>query len=190
MAVLTILGDRLIQSFTTLPDLTAWEVCLALFVGYGAIALPVGRWSGLLTLEWVTSWTTVLTTAVVTLVFPSLVEEILFRVLLLPHPAEQASLGAIALWSLGSLVIFVAAHPLNALLVMTSRRNTFWDPWFLLLAALLGGICTVTYIQSGSLWLPVFLHWLIVMIWLLCLGGDRRMRPNPAPDKQGVTKST
>ncbi len=171
----TVAIARLICAATTVPGADAWLGCLLLFIVYGAIALPVGFQTGLLKREQVTSWTTILITIGVTLVFPSLVEEIIFRALLLPHPSEHQSLGAIALWSGVSLVLFILAHPLNALWVMTSRRATFWDESFLTLAGLLGVVCTLTYLQSGSLWLPVLLHWVVVVIWLLALGGDRRM---------------
>ena len=171
----TMLGDRLIRAASTIPDFNAWLVCLVLFAVYGAIALPIGFWTGLLQREWVTSWTSIVMTVAIAFIFPSLIEESLFRVLLLPHPIEQQSLGAIALWSVGSLIVFILAHPLNALLVLTSRRETFFDSAFLTLAGLLGIVCTLTYLHSGSLWPPVALHWLIVVIWLLCLGGSRRM---------------
>lgn len=180
LPVWTVISDRLVQAATTWPDVHAWGLGLVLFIGYGSIALPLGFWSGLLILEWVPSWITILTTVAVTFFFPSLVEELLFRVLLLPHPTEHQPVGAIALWGLGSLLLFVLAHPLNAWLVMKSRRATFWDPWFLVLAALLGGACTLTYLHSGSLWTPVLLHWIVVIVWLLGFGGDRRMSP-PCP---------
>jgi predicted Abi (CAAX) family protease len=184
-------SDRLVQAFTTLPDIHSWVVCLLLFVGYGAIALPIGFLGHLLRIEWVSSWATILMTTVVTLIFPSLVEEIVFRVLLLPHPIEHPAPKTIIVWSIVSLILFVIAHPLNAWLVMKSRRSTFWDPWFLVLATLLGGICTLSYIQSGSLWLPVMLHWVIVLMWLLCLGGDRRMSSHPSlyGDALGIQRS-
>jgi len=168
-------GDRLFRSITTFPSTEDWGVCLVLFIGYGAIALPWGLWTGLLKLEWVTSWRSIFSTMLVTLIFPSLIEESLFRVMLLPHPEENLSTDTIVLWSAVSLVIFILAHHLNALWVLKSRRNTFWDFSFLALAGLLGLVCTFAYLYSGSFWLPVILHWLVVLIWLLCFGGDRRM---------------
>ncbi|MEB3212099.1 MAG: CPBP family glutamic-type intramembrane protease [Leptolyngbyaceae bacterium] len=175
MPIWTILGDRLLRSLTAIPTLTDWLICLGLLISYGAIALPVGFWTKLLTVEWVTDWRRILTNTIVAFIFPSVIEEILFRVLPLPHPSSSTSWGAIALWSVGSLIIFILAHPLNALLVMTSRRDTFFDGSFLTLAGLLGVVCTVSYLQSGSLWPPVMLHWVIVVLWLVGLGGDRRM---------------
>jgi predicted Abi (CAAX) family protease len=170
----TVLSDRLIHAVTTIPSQTDWLVCFGVLVIYGAIALPLGFWTHLLRIEWVTSWKSWALTTVVALIFPSMIEEVIFRVLPLPLPTDT-SVEAIALWSVGSLILFILAHPLNARLVMTARRATFYDPTFLTLAGLLGAACTLTYLQSGSLWTPVVLHWVIVVIWLLCLGGDRRM---------------
>ncbi|MEM9447219.1 MAG: CPBP family glutamic-type intramembrane protease [Cyanobacteria bacterium P01_E01_bin.6] len=177
MYIWTVLSDRLIRAITTIPSIQDWLVCLLLLIIYGAIAFPVGFLTGFLRIEWVTSWKSILINMLVALIFPSIIEEVLFRALPLPHPTSQASLEAIALWSIGSLIIFILAHPLNALLVLTSRRETFFNGVFLTLAGLLGIVCTLTYLQSGSLWPPVTLHWAIVVIWLLCLGGDRRMTP-------------
>ncbi len=175
------MSDRLTLALTTWPEVGDWLSCLELFVAYSVIALPVGLWRGLLRLEWVSSWTTILMTTVITFIFPSVIEEILFRVLLVPHPAQEQSMRTVLAWGIVSLILFVLAHPLNAWLVMKSRRETFWNPWFLVLATLLGGVCTITYVQSGSLWLPVGLHWGVVLIWLLCLGGDRRMSATRSP---------
>lgn len=46
---------------------------------------------------------------------------------------------------------------------------------FLLLAALLGFVCSVAYLQSGSLWTSVVIHWLAVVVWLLLLGGYKKL---------------
>ncbi|XGV98198.1 MAG: CPBP family glutamic-type intramembrane protease [Leptolyngbya sp. BL-A-14] len=36
---------------------------------------------------------------------------------------------------------------------------------------MLGIICTLSYLKSGSLWMPVVMHWVIVVSWLLIFGG-------------------
>ncbi len=33
----------------------------------------------------------------------------------------------------------------------------------------------IAYLQSGSLWTPVVIHWLAVVVWLLFLGGYRKL---------------
>jgi predicted Abi (CAAX) family protease len=76
-----------------------------------------------------------------------------------------------------SLALFTASHPVNAILFSPTHRPTFTDPVFLVLAALLGLTCTLAYLQSGSLWPPVAIHWTAVVVWLLFLGGYRRLNP-------------
>jgi len=177
------LGDRLAASVLTIPSLMDWGICLAVLAVYAAIAFPVGFRLRFLQQEWVTNPQTIVASTLVALIFPSIFEEVIFRGLLLPHPAEAASTATIVLWSIVSLVLFVVAHPLNALLVLTSRRATFYDGTFLTLAGLLGVACTVTYLQSGSLWTAIGLHWAVVVVWLLSLGGDRRMSAQNEPDR-------
>jgi predicted Abi (CAAX) family protease len=79
-------------------------------------------------------------------------------------------------WATLSLFLFVIYHPLNALTFFSQGRETFFDPIFLCLAAGLGIICTITYYQTGSLWLPVLIHWLVVVVWLLCFDGLTKLK--------------
>ncbi len=99
----------------------------------------------------------------------------IFRVLLLPNPVEKA--GTIAQWGAAtiSLFLFVIYHPANAYTFFPAGRKVFVHPVFLFLAALLGLICTLAYLHSGSLWTPVFLHWIVVAVWLLLLGGYQKL---------------
>jgi len=72
-------------------------------------------------------------------------------------------------------VMFVVYHPLNALSFFSQGLETFFNSAFLLLATLLGITCSIAYLQSGSLWTPVVIHWLAVVVWLLFLGGYRKL---------------
>lgn len=80
------------------------------------------------------------------------------------------------------MAAFVAYHPLKAVILSGGKRSTFTRPVFLLLTTLLGAACTTAYLQSGSLWPPVVIHWLIVAVWLLFFGGYERLYP----DEQAV----
>lgn len=173
-----LLKQRIILSISTLPNLGDWIITSILLGIYTLIALPVGFRTQLLKLEVVKHWQTISTTIIVALIFPSIFEEILFRVLLLPRTIEHAPIQIVILWSAFCLTIFVLAHPLNARIFFPARRATFYDRTFLFLAGLLGTICTISYLQSGSVWPPIFLHWIIVIIWLLCLGGEQKMASN------------
>ncbi|MEL6927869.1 MAG: CPBP family glutamic-type intramembrane protease [Cyanobacteria bacterium J06600_6] len=102
---------------------------------------------------------------------PALLEETFFRALLLPHPASNTSSTNYLLWSLISLLLFIVYHPLNAMTAFPQGKPTFFDARFLILATALGIACTTTYWQTGSIWLPIIIHWLTVVLWLSCFGG-------------------
>ena len=169
-----LLRDRLIAA-APLPDLAIWGTSLGLLGLYGLIAIPFGLWRGLLRWEPIGEIGDIAATLLIALVYPSLLEEILFRVFWLPHPSESPSIATFLVWSVLALAVIIAAHPFNAWIFLPSRRDTFYNPTFLGLAGLLGGVCTLAYGLSGSLWPPVILHWAIVVIWLLLLGGQGRL---------------
>ena len=104
-------------------------------------------------------------------VFPSLLEEVFFRGLLIPRDALDRSRGYAAAAIGWSTLAFVAWHPLNALTVNPTANPLFLDPAFLAIAAALGAACGASYVLSRSLWLPVLIHWAAVLAWVLALGG-------------------
>ena len=163
---------RLQQSVTTRPQAQDWLLATWLAVGFVLVMVPVGLLSNFLTptLAEVT-WADGLWLAGRVLVMPALVEEGFWRVLVLPHPTEIMSDRK--RWRLGlpMLGLFVVMHPLNAMTFYPMAFATFTNPVFLLSAALLGLICTVAYWKSGSLWIVTAMHWLVVTVWLLFLGG-------------------
>ncbi|MDX2213061.1 MAG: CPBP family glutamic-type intramembrane protease [Oculatellaceae cyanobacterium bins.114] len=168
--------DRIWLAITTLPSGQEWftvgGICLLLVL----LLIPLGRTVGFLKVEVIRSPKIVLSVGAIALVTPGMTEELFFRALLLPHPSESASLTTIGVWFSLSLILFILYHPLNALSFYPAGRPTFMTPGFLVLAALLGVICAIAYLQTGSLWLPVLLHWLAVVVWLLCLGGYNRLQ--------------
>jgi predicted Abi (CAAX) family protease len=172
---LALLARRVSMAFLTIPDFSDGLVAVMLVLVYTAIALPVGFWSGFLKIDVQTSQRIIFGVLIGCLLTPGITEEILFRVLMLPHPEENASGLMLWFWGCGSLALFLVYHPLNALTFYPVGRSTFRNPVFLLLAAVLGAACTIAYLQSGSLWPPVAIHWLVVTVWLLLLGGYRRL---------------
>lgn len=69
----------------------------------------------------------------------------------------------------------MGSHPLN--IFAAGHDTIFRTPVFLLSAALLGVACTVAYLHTGSLWVPVVIHWIIVAVWLVLLGGYKKLYP-------------
>jgi predicted Abi (CAAX) family protease len=149
---------------------------LLLLGAYAALALPLGRRSGFLPLEPLRVRPLVLMRRAAALLFtPALIEEVLFRAALLPHPLEGMAGWSSAAWGALSLGLFVAYHPLAGRLWYPQGRRLFEDGRFLLLTSLLGLVCVIAYQVTGSLWPPVLIHWLVVVIWLELLGGRRRL---------------
>src|SRR5262249_12475675 len=106
-----------------------------------------------------------------TFFLPGVFEETLFRVLLLPHLREAAPRWRVLLCGAVALTLFVLWHPWNAWLFAPAARPIFYNGVFLSLAGLLGLVCTVAYLRTGSVWPSVIIHWLAVIAWKLCLGG-------------------
>jgi predicted Abi (CAAX) family protease len=171
---------RLLQAFATVPTAGAWGWTAALLLIVALVILPAGLGTGFLRFAPLRArWRTVAGIAAAAFFSPALIEEMIFRVCLLPHPAEPVSVAGRWLWGIAGLAVFVAAHPLGALRLPpgSPRRAAFGDPAFLLLAALLGAACSAAYLGSGSLWPPVALHWIVVVVWLIGLGGWERLYP-------------
>ena len=169
--------SRLIESLK-LPNFREWLITIALLLLYGLIAVPIGFQQQFLQLTMpfagLSRWQAV-GVCLKLLWLPAIVEELVFRVLLIPHPTEGADLLTTSLWAIASLVLFVLYHPLNAILFYPIGYPTFFRAMFLLMAALLGIICTAAYLLTGSLWAIGFIHWIVVLIWLQLLGGHQRL---------------
>ena len=143
---------------------------------YAAVALVLGRGTGFLPAQRPRLRPLVLLRqAPVLLLTPSLIEEALFRAALLPHPLEGLGVWGNGAWGALSVGLFVAWHPLAGRLWYPQGRRLFDDGRFLLLASLLGVTCVVAYQATGSIWPPVLIHWLVVLIWLEVLGGRCRL---------------
>jgi predicted Abi (CAAX) family protease len=112
---------------------------------------------------------------------PSLLEELIFRVLFIPHPAQGHPLRTTLIWAIVSLGIFILWHPINGIFIRSIARPLFTDPLFLTFAGLLGIACTTAYLRSGSIWPPMVIHWAVVTPWILFLGGGNTLfaRGNP-----------
>jgi predicted Abi (CAAX) family protease len=167
LPVLGTLFNRVLAS--PLPPFQPGDLGRSLLVlaGYGALALALGVASGFLSLpmQW-PPLAEALPRLAKLLLLPALVEELLFRVLLIPHPIEGFPWQSLLAWNALSLGLFVLYHPVAARLWYPQARALFEDPRFLFQAALLGVACSLAYGFTGSLWPPVLIHWLAVVIWL------------------------
>jgi predicted Abi (CAAX) family protease len=165
-------GRDLLDALTTIPDWRTWRTCAFVYCLFLVCAIPIGMLSVLLrpSLPYF-SPTEMAGTGLLILVQPALAEEILFRGLLLPRRADSMSRGRLFVVAAAALVVYVAAHPLNALIFKPGALTLFESPAYLVIAALLGVACTATYWISRSIWPPVAIHWLTVVVRIWFFGG-------------------
>ena len=178
LPVLGTLLQRLLDSLFPPLVPAAQGFSLLVLVIYGAVALSHGFRSGFLVGPW--RWTPLgglLPRAACLLLLPALVEELIFRVVLLPHPLEGEHGGSLLAWIAFSTGLFVLYHPLAARLWYRQARPVFDDPRFLVQCTLLGLACALVYVVTGSLWPPVLIHWVAVLVWLEPLQGRLRLAP-------------
>jgi predicted Abi (CAAX) family protease len=174
--LISLIKSRLTNSFLTLPTIDDWIWTAILLVIFLLIVIPLGFKLKLLKVEIPkVSWRVIFRLILITLFLPATAEEVFFRVLLLPHKTEQASLAYQWISGSISLILFIIYHPLNATLFIRNARMTFSSFTFLTSAAILAIVCTIAYLKSGSVYPSITLHWIFVLGWLLRLGGYRRL---------------
>lgn len=187
--MIKLIGQRLRDAFLTFPTTTILLQLALPLLALAIILLLIGFKSGFLKFELLQkSWAEISKIVALSFLMPALGEEIVFRVLFLPHPTENPEISTQLLWGFITLTAFIVYHPLEALTWYPGGRDIFIKPSFLILAALLGAMCTIAYLASGSVWLSVIIHWLAVAVWLVLLGGffklqtrleNRSLKPEP-----------
>jgi predicted Abi (CAAX) family protease len=163
-------------ALATAPDARTWVACALVFATFLLGAGSIGFASGLLRpTPPHLSVRDALVAGVLLLIQPALVEEIVFRGLLLPRDVQTIPRRRLVVIALSALAVYVASHPLNAWLFRPDIFSLFASPAYLVLAALLGLTCTIAYFISRSIWPPVAIHWLTVVTWIWFLGGQARL---------------
>ena len=158
---------------TTMPGWRTWRTCALIYALFLVCAAPIGLLSGLLrpsTPHLVPAG--MARAAALIFLQPALVEEVVFRGLLLPREAGSMPRSRLLLVAGAALAVYVASHPLNAWLFRPHVFGLFASPVYLALATLLGAACTAAYFVSRSIWPSVAIHWLTVVTWIWFLGGQ------------------
>lgn len=163
------LRDNLVAGLKTSPFKAPFRAWVPLIL-YAPLAWWVGRSEGLLEpgmlgpphIFWL---------PVTLFIFPTLLEEGFFRGILIPRDTADLGWRRIIMAVTLSTALFVLWHPLNALTVNPGALPIFSDPHFLLVTTLLGLACSISYILSRSLWHPLLIHWLTVVVWVIFSGG-------------------
>jgi len=150
-----------------LPNL---RFSLLVTILYGVLAFAIGAFGGVFNYGLLDSQL-IFFLPITMFVFPCLLEEGFFRGLLIPRSVFDKSVGLKATAIVGSSLLFTLWHPLNAFLFNFGAQPFFYDLYFLAIVFVLGIACGIVYIASRSLWVPIFMHWLTVFVWVLFLGG-------------------
>jgi predicted Abi (CAAX) family protease len=164
---------RVIAALTTIPGWRTWGRCALVYLIFLICAVPIGMSTGLLRPGLPhAALTQMLATSLIVLVHPAFVEELIFRVILLPRDAAVMRRGRLLALAALALTLYVASHPINAMIFRPQVLGLFTSVPYLTITALLGVACTVAYFISRSIWPPVLIHWLTVVLWLWLLGGE------------------
>ena len=176
--IISLVLRRVLISVISLPEGQDWLIGGGILFVYAALALPIGFFSGFL--HWhpqTERGRRLLMGSIIAFFSPALLEELVFRAIWLPHPTEDISPSAWLFWGVSGLLLFILYHPLNAATFYRQGNPTFFHPIFLSLTGLLGLACTLAYALTGSLWIVVVIHWLVVTIWLFGFGGETKLYP-------------
>ncbi len=168
--------EKVVLAVRTVPTIKNWIVVLLLLLIIMLVCLPIGFWCKFLEIK-IPELSAIefIRILISRFLFPCFAEELLFRVLILPGKNNHASITTQLVLVVLSITVYVASHPLNVILFYKRALKIFTNPFFLLSTSVLGISCTVTYIESGSIWTAVILHWIIVVTWLIVLGGYSKL---------------
>jgi predicted Abi (CAAX) family protease len=168
--------QRFADAFATWPTWSMVFLGVGALALYGCFALPYGLGNGFLSRKNGFDNPIRFVFHAVRLFFvPALVEEMIFRVALLPHPTEGVSGWRWLFWGGVSFVLFILYHLLLAKTIRTNASQTLTDKRFLVLMGWLGLVLIGVYWITGSLWLVTFIHWIVVLVWIYALGGRDRL---------------
>lgn len=106
---------------------------------------------------------------------PALLEELIFRVGLLPHPTEGVPTWRWLAWAALSLGLYVLYHWVFGQF-RPKARAALSDRRLLLIVFWLGLVLTTLYGLTGSLLAVTVVHWFVVVCWLYGFGGLDRLQ--------------
>jgi len=167
---------KVVSALLTVPTLESWLITALLLLIIALTCLPIGFQSGLLDIRVLhLSFLGIVKILVSRFFFPCFAEELLFRVLLLPSPTPNTSVNIQLTRALISLVLYVIGHPIFAALFYQKAFGVFTNPGFLLSTLILGITLTISYWHSRSIWTPVVIHWIVVIVWLIIFDGYSKL---------------
>ncbi|NEQ46221.1 MAG: CPBP family intramembrane metalloprotease [Leptolyngbya sp. SIOISBB] len=162
---------RLARSFAVPISGAVIGYTVLALLAIAAVAVFYGRQSGFLTARFSVDNPIKAVLNLIKLFFiPSLLEELIFRVGLLPHPTEGIPTPRWLAWAALSIGLFVLYHVVFSWLrpkagaVLSDRR-------FLLIVFWIGIVLTTLYGLTGSMFAVTVVHWVVVVCWLYGFDG-------------------
>lgn len=168
--VATLLWQRTLKAFATFPTKRGWveTALLVLAVMIPGYMLSVaGDWYSRPPREFGMPWVWAFTGAFVA---PALIEELITRVWLVPHPSENTTKRWRYWVIFGALVFYVVIHPINGLIQGGFMGELFTRADYIFLVTILGIACHISYQRTGSIWAPTMIHALVVTAWIIMRG--------------------
>jgi len=168
--VLKLIAQRTLKSMIVLPTLRGW---LETLIAFAIIAVPayfLTTWFGWYSAPPNTNPADWWWKFRHSLLVPALIEEVIMRAWMVPHPSEDVTRKwrRNVIW--GALIIFVLIHPLNGLIQGGPKGDFFLRPEFIVIVTLLGVVTHGMYQRTGSIWSPVLIHALVVTSWSIMRG--------------------
>jgi predicted Abi (CAAX) family protease len=186
---LLILSTILLRLWVALvipPSVQDLFITWLLFFGYCLITIPAGLLHTLVNFEPIQVWWNLelyrdglrlhhnrqALKVMVLLWLWVLIEELIFRACLLPLAFENLPVATRIAWIAGAGLLAIARY-------LVGYRH--WHPLFkqlrfFKLAVLLEIACSAAYLLTESLWMSILLHWLLVVVWLVPLGGRYQLQ--------------
>ncbi len=149
------------------PDAERWKAALGIALPAAAIIALSGYLGSWLRFDPVVDLKSLLIAAIVLFFVPALAEELVFRGVLLSWLVTFSQRWGNWL----SATLFMLWHPFQALTLGPPWSAIFLQPSFLFATFLLGIVLTHIRIVSQSLWPVIAIHWILVLLWKLFLGG-------------------
>lgn len=160
------------KGLTTFPDASGWRFSIVITLCYLVLSLAIIKSSSILL--WTprkNGFNLALLLYIVIILYNAFVEEIIFRGILIPPKYRNVPQKKSYLSAIFSISIFVAWHPITALFFSHPKRHLFLDPAILCIVTLLAMACSITYLRTSSLWMPIIIHWITIIVWVLGFGG-------------------
>ena len=182
------LRQRIINALLQFPNVNEWQLILGIWAIFTLMLLTIGFTTNFIEFKLVKDFGLILLLEQLSRIFfiPSSLEELAVRASLIPGKADKSNKQKDFTWGFISLIIYVFYHLPGGLAIDfinnlmgrdTAYFTTFSNPIFLVLVGILGLCCTITYCKTRSIWPSIIFHWLVVVAWLLFLGGYELLNP-------------